>query len=75
MSTDGAAQGGLARIHRAYMTVVARFDATPELLPYRDTILNGRGNAESHYVWAATCNLDELLNWAEIAKAIEGGAS
>lgn len=41
-----------------------RVDATPALEPYRDVILYEWPEPE-HFTWAATCDLAELVSWAE----------
>lgn len=48
-----------------YETAAARISATPQLEPYRETILYDWPEGEDHYTWAATCDLAELLDWAE----------
>jgi len=53
----------------AYEQAAARIDATPELEPYRDTILGDWREGETHYRWAATCELSELVSWAEYVAA------
>ena len=49
----------------AYEQAAARIDATPELEPYRDAILYGWHKGDAHYEWVATCELAELLSWAQ----------
>jgi hypothetical protein len=49
----------------AYERAAARIDGTPELEPYRDAILYGWHKGAAHYEWAATCELAELLPWAQ----------
>ena len=53
----------------AYERAAARIDATPELEPYRDTILGDWREGEGYYRWAATCDLSELVSWAESVAA------
>jgi hypothetical protein len=57
----------------AYEQAVARIDATPELEPYRDTILYDWPEGDEHYDWAATCDLAELVSWAEAVATDEEG--
>jgi hypothetical protein len=57
----------------AYEQAVARIDATPELEPYRDTILYDWPEGNEHYDWAATCDLAELVSWAEAVATDEEG--
>lgn len=64
-----------------YALAAERVASTPELRPYRQTILNewehGQACAEgcfdweelAHYDWAASCELSELLSWVEAVKA------
>ena len=49
----------------AYERAAARIDATPELEPYRDAILYGWHKGDARYEWVATCELAELLPWAQ----------
>jgi hypothetical protein len=49
----------------AFEQAAARIDATPELAPYRDAILYGWHKGAAHYEWVATCELAELLSWAQ----------
>jgi hypothetical protein len=49
----------------AYEQAAARIDATPELEPYRNAILYRWQKGAAHYEWAATCDLAELLSWAQ----------
>jgi len=53
----------------AYEQAAARIDATPELEVYRETILYDWREGGAHYRWAATCDLEELLSWAEYVAA------
>ena len=48
-----------------YGQAAARIDATPALEPYRDVILYDWPEGDAHYTWAATCELPELLDWAQ----------
>ena len=51
----------------AYAQAAARILATPELEPYREMILADWPEGDAHYTWAATCDLAELVSWAEAA--------
>jgi hypothetical protein len=53
----------------AYEQAAARIAATPELEPYRDAILLDWPEGDAHFTWAATCDLAELLSWAESVTA------
>lgn len=57
----------------AYDQAAARIGATPELEQYRDTILYDWPEGDAHYEWAATCDLAELVSWAEAATTDEEG--
>ena len=46
-----------------YAAAATRIDETPELEPYREAILYDW--PDEHYRWAATCDLEELISWAE----------
>jgi len=48
-----------------YDKASARIDATPELEKHRKTILYDWEEGDEHYEWAATCDLAELISWAE----------
>ena len=56
----------------AYEQAAARIAAMPELEPYRDAILYGWHKGAAHYEWVATCELAELLSWAQaVAQATD----
>lgn len=48
-----------------YERAIARIEATAELGPHRATILYDWPESDEFYTWAATCELWELLDWAE----------
>lgn len=49
----------------AYEAAAARIDTTPELDAFRDVILHDWPEGDAHFTWAATCDLAELLSWAQ----------
>lgn len=49
----------------AYERALERIEATPELEPYRELILDDWPEGDAHYEWAATCDLAELISWAK----------
>ena len=48
-----------------YQVAEARVDKTPELEPYRDTILLYEWAEEDHYEWVANAPVTEILSWAQ----------
>lgn len=52
-----------------YEQAVGRIAQTPELEPYREAILYDWHEGDDHYVWAATCPIAELLDWAQAVEA------
>lgn len=55
----------------AYDRAVARVDATPELAPYRDLLVEYDWNELDHYDWVATAPVAELVDWAETVRENE----
>jgi len=47
-----------------YEEAVARIDATPELEPYRETILYDWNEGDDHYLRVVTSTVDEIVGWA-----------
>ena len=47
----------------------SRIDQTPELEPYRDTILYDWPEGDEHWQWACTAPVAEIVNWAETVEA------
>ena len=60
-----------ARVVRAipYLRAEDRISSTPELEEHRETILYGWEEGDEHYEWAATCDLAELISWAETVES------
>ena len=42
-----------------------RVDSTPELEPYRDTIMYDWPEGDEHWQWVATTPVQEIVDWAE----------
>ena len=53
----------------AYDRAVARVDATPELAPYRDLLVEyDWPEGDEHYLWVATTPVAELVDWAKTVR-------
>jgi hypothetical protein len=60
----------------AFAQASLRIEQTPELQPFRDVILYDWEKGRAHYLWAAECDLDELLSWARtIQGQVDGGGT
>ena len=57
----------------AYEEAATRINTTPELEAFKDVILADWPEGDSHFTWAATCPLAELISWAQaVARDVEG---
>ena len=46
-------------------SMIIRINSTPELEPYRDTILYDWPNITEHVAWICTGPVAEIIDWAE----------
>ena len=52
----------------AYQRAAIRINQTPELEPYRDTLLYDWNDGDEHLDWVASAPVDELVSWAKLVE-------
>ena len=51
--------------NREYKLASERIDNTPELEPYRKTIMYDWQESGEHWAWIATASIQDIIDWAQ----------